>query len=501
MSRARQLGLFVLASLLTRGAFLGVPVLDLDEAAHLVGSQVLLDGGRLYTDFADNKPPLLYVHYAAAQALLGRGLPEVRLFTAIVTLPLTALGLSAFFRYDRRGLWAGLVFLVASASFLAHDMHAAHSEIPMLLPAAWAAAVALGEGRAPSAARALAAGLLLGVATLFKQPAAFWLPALASLAIGTRAGRAAALVAAVAAGFAAPLAATWVAFAATGGADELVFWTLRWNLGYVANPISAAEALERAARGPFAFVLASLPLLWAARAPWPGDGATRRRVALLLFLSIPPVLLGFRFFPHYIVPLYVPLALLAAPRVSQLLTRPLSVAGRRFAAAMVLLLGGFTVANAVLYFGPFDVYAETRPLYGEVARTLERDACFAGARLFVWGYAPMFYVASGLPPATRFVVPQAGLTGYVAGNVGSTRGGFDGRGLVDPRHWDLLMSDLLAHSPTFVLDTAPSGLYRWNRFPLTDFPRLASFVREGYELVAAVGGVRIYRRRGCAPKA
>ena len=39
-----------------------------------MGSWVLLDGGRLYTDFVDNKPPLLYAYYALAQLLLGRGL-------------------------------------------------------------------------------------------------------------------------------------------------------------------------------------------------------------------------------------------------------------------------------------------------------------------------------------------------------------------------------------------------------------------------------------------
>ena len=50
-----------------------VGILDTDEAAHAVGSWVLLDGGRLYTDFVDNKPPLLYAYYALAQILLAGG--------------------------------------------------------------------------------------------------------------------------------------------------------------------------------------------------------------------------------------------------------------------------------------------------------------------------------------------------------------------------------------------------------------------------------------------
>ncbi len=505
MSRAAQLGVFVAVSLLTRAAFLRVPFLDLDEAAHLVGSQVLLDGGRLYTDFADNKPPLLYAYYALAQALLGRGLPSVRLFTALVTLPLTALSLSAFYRYERRGLWAGMLFLVCSASFLAHDMHAVHSEVAMLLPAAWALALALGDGRTASAARLFGAGMLLGIATLLKQPAVFWLPALAWSAFEARSAEGRVplrSIGALAAGYGLPLAAAWLTFALTGGAHDLVFWTLTWNLAYVANPISLVEALERAARGPLAFLLASLPLLWAVRRSWAGLGsAARRRLALVLALSVPPVFLGFRFFPHYLIPLYVPLALLAAPGVVELLERPLSKAARGYVAATLALLLGFTAVNAALYFGAFDVYAEARPVYGEVARRLEGDACFQDGTLFVWGYAPMFYVASGLRPATRFVVPQASLTGYLAGNTGSALGTVDTRGRIDAGHWELLMRDLAAAPPTYVLDTAPSGLYRWNRYPITDFPRLEGYLRDGYELIDAVGGVRIHRRRGCVPEA
>ena len=54
-----------------------------------------------------SKPPLLYVYYAAAQLLFGRGMLAVHLATVLITVPLTALGVSAFFRHDRRGVIAG----------------------------------------------------------------------------------------------------------------------------------------------------------------------------------------------------------------------------------------------------------------------------------------------------------------------------------------------------------------------------------------------------------
>jgi len=140
-----RLALFVALALLTRAPLLTVPFLDLDEAAALLGSWTLLEGGTLYVDFVDNRPPLLYGLYAVGQLLLGRGMLAVRLLTAVVVLPLTAFAASAFFRHDRRGLVAGLLYLVCGAAFLAHDMHAVSAEVLMLLPLGWAVALLPGE--------------------------------------------------------------------------------------------------------------------------------------------------------------------------------------------------------------------------------------------------------------------------------------------------------------------------------------------------------------------
>src|SRR5262245_27440873 len=161
--------LFAALSLLTRWLSLRVEILDMDEAAHAVGSWVLLDGGRLYRDFVDNKPPLLYVYYALAQAPLWRGLLALRLVTDLVTVPLTALAASAVFRHDRRGLWAGLLHLLFGSAFLAHDFLAVNAELVLLLPASWAVACVAREGRPPGEGSVFLAGSLLGIATLVKH--------------------------------------------------------------------------------------------------------------------------------------------------------------------------------------------------------------------------------------------------------------------------------------------------------------------------------------------
>jgi 4-amino-4-deoxy-L-arabinose transferase-like glycosyltransferase len=501
---AAILGLFVAVSLLTRAPFLSQPFLDLDEAAALVGAQESMRGGTLYVDFADNRPPLLYAFYALAQGVVGPGVPAVRLLIALAVLPLTAFAASAFFRHDSRGVLAGLLYLVYGASFLAHDMQSASPEVLMLLPLAVAlAAVREPPGRA-GGVRLLVAGILVGIATLVRQQALLWLPALALWAWARGSGSTAARtrergvrLLTLFLGFGLPLAACYAWFAARGAARELVFWTWTHNIRYARNPIPPAEALGRGASYLLPFLLVTTPLWWAS---WRSRPLLGRRWLLLATVSagaLAGAFVGFRFFPHYVIPLYLPLALAAAPATALALVRR----GRWGRAAVGWPLGLFlcaTAVNLVLYRGPWRVYEETRPVFRRVGERLREDPCYGKGALFVWGYAPQVYAEAGLVAASRFVVPQASLTGYVPGNRASRAGEVDTRFLVREEHWDLLMGDLWRRPPEFVVDTSPSGLHGWDRFPLADFPRLERFVRSGYDAVGIVDGVWIWRRRGCA---
>jgi hypothetical protein len=149
------------------------------------------------------------------------------------------------------------------------------------------------------------------------------------------------------------------------------------------------------------------------------------------------------------------------------------------------------------------VYREKDPVYRAVAERLAADACFPGARLFVWGWAPAFYYEAGLRgarPAARFaVLAQAGLTDYVPGNPDEPRPRAPG-GPVQAAHWDWLMADLGRTPPTYVLDTAPAGIYHWDRFPLGDYPPLDRLIAGSYERIGEVARVSIYRRRACAAR-
>jgi len=151
--------------------------------------------------------------------------------------------------------------------------------------------------------------------------------------------------------------------------------------------------------------------------------------------------------------------------------------------------------NMNLYSGDRKVYRERDPVYERIANRLKRDPCHPRASLFVWGYAPAFYYYAGMRPASRFVVMgQARLTGYVSGNLGSLNKRSEGV----QQHWDWLMADLEKNHTTYVLDTAPAAIYRWNHFPLNRFPRLADYVAKNFERIDEIDEVVIYRRRHCS---
>ena len=243
---AMWFGVLILISLATRWLSLAVDVVDLDETCHIVGSWQLMRGGLLYTDFVDNKPPLLYAYYAAAQAIGGRGLFAVHLLTALCVVPLTALAVSACYPRRRAGMIAALTFLLYSAAFIGHDMLATNAEILMALPASWAIVLMRDEDWTADLWRATTAGLLLGAAVLFKPQIGTWI--VAALVVLLRPGAvrprrerllaASALIAAAIVPALCALLYFWV----RGGLGAFVYWAGPHNLWYADNPMTLVEA-------------------------------------------------------------------------------------------------------------------------------------------------------------------------------------------------------------------------------------------------------------------
>ena len=487
--------LFVAVSVFTRFYMLPAGLLDIDESAHITGSWVMMDGGRLYTDFVDNKPPLLYVAYAIPQILFGRGLLWVHLFAIFIIVPLTALACSAFFNHQKRGIVAGLLFLIYSSAYLAHDMHAAHADLMMILPGAWALVLVRDEMKAIKASRLFFAGLLIGIGSLLKYQVFIWTAGVSVACAGefirtNKSLKSIWLLASLALGAALPLVAICGWFAWQGRIDSMFYWNVTNNLRYSANPISAHEAIGRLTAVAVPFLIVTLPLWWLY---WKSQLSPYQRALIgftLVFSGI-AVAIGFRFFPHYFVQLYVPLCLGAAPAAEQILD-PIRRGKKMLVGVTCGIWAVSALVNSALYYGDMHVYQERNPVFEHVTERLHSDPCFRNGSLFVWGYTPLYY-DTRLKPASRFtVLSQSGLTDYVSGNLQK------GRGMIQPEHRELLMADLEKNQATYIIDTSPAGIFRWNRYPLEEFPALNNYVKQKYGYLDNLEGIVIYRRNGCS---
>ncbi|HSQ68307.1 MAG TPA: hypothetical protein VLM85_34095 [Polyangiaceae bacterium] len=486
-------------SLLTRAAFLTVGFTNVDEGAHMVGARELLAGGRLYVDFADNKPPIIYAFYALAP-VLGAGPLGVRLLAALVGLPAIAVSLAAFFDFDRRGRAAAVLFLVASATLLPSDAHAINGEHIFLIPIAAAVALTRAPASLARPGRMLLVGALVGLASLAKQPAALCGVAFAWSALrtpGLASTRRLAVLACLAAGFVLPLAAAVAFFARQGSLDAFVFWVYRYNLVHVNNPMPLGDRLLQLLEMGSVLIpsVGTLALAYAlgARAGVLAEDLHRRRlIAGLVVTTLLPAFLGWRLFGHYFVPTLFALSLGAAPYLVDLR----SPARKAMAGVLVVGLVAFTIGGRVVHDPARHLTDVDDPRYEGLAAQMPAR-CGVARPLFVWGYAPQLYVQSGLRPASRFVVPIDTITGYIVGNDAFARGAIDTRNRIVPEHWDWLMADLERSRPEYIVDTAPGDLNHWARYPLTDFPRLDAFVRRDYRVHATVGGAVVYRRADC----
>jgi hypothetical protein len=490
MAKAKVWQLLLVLTLLTRAPFFGFSFLNVDEAAHWVGASELFGPGSLYSTFVDNKPPLIYFAYAPGVAL-GTGMLGVRILAALVLVFPTALAAAACFERRQHQLWAGALFLLMSASFVASDSQAVNTESPMLLGVAWA--TVLLRRRVDSRLGLLGVGALVGLASLGKQPALALLlaVALADDPLGALAWRRAlgrllwATLGVLSVGGLATLG-----FWLSGTLPAFWYWAVQYNLTHIGQPVPAQDLFLRALRmvGPLAAVWA-LPSLAAfdSKGDWPG----RRLLVRGLLCTLLPAFLGGRFFGHYFLPAMFFVACLAAPTWSDWAERwP-----RRTLAFVLLLPAIFTGVNLYSYFPTLGVADVTFPVHREVGQRIRSDAC--DGSLFVWGYTPQMYYFSRRRPASRFVVPIDTVSGYLSGNDAFERGELDTKSRIVPAHRRLLMEDLERSAPSHIVDTSGGGLAFWSRFPLSSFPELDTYVSAHYEPWAAVRGMRILRRSDC----
>jgi hypothetical protein len=376
-----------------------------------------------------------------------------------------------------------LLWIVFTTTLIDTDSLAANCELFMMLPLVASVYAFLAE-------RWLVAGVLVGVAMLFKYQAGIQLP-LFGLALVVQHRKQLATVAfggiAIAIGVVLPIAAVVGWLYARGAADAAWFW-FRFNFAYI-NTGSSSAAVQQMAMRVGLVVAAAAPLYLAsavalrAREPRP----FRRFAIGWLVASALAIIVGGRFFGHYFHQLTAPLAVLAAPTALAWFDR------RR-----VLFVTSLAVPAAVFFVlaaahDPLMRAAgEPDPDYPSVVAWLDAHGTPSDA-ICIWGNSPVLYFDAARPLGCRFVFANY-ITGLSPATPSQTDPAVDSSKNAVPVAWDMLESDLATRQPTFLIDASPGNVGYYGKYPPEHYPRLARILACHYASEAEVAGLRIYRR-------
>jgi 4-amino-4-deoxy-L-arabinose transferase-like glycosyltransferase len=499
-----------------------------DQSLFLAQARELLDGGSLYTEIWEQKPPGIIFAYSLAQGLAGRGFEAIHLLNWLAAWA-TALGLVALVLR-----WTGSLAGAASAAILYVAYHSgiafggfwgiAQAEVlidPFLLLVLFLVIPRPRDSTA-RAWRSFAGGVCVAVILGLKYSAAplIALALLASLARGLDRRSRVLRLAAFGAGLTLPLL-SWAAYLALSGRLSS-FWTatVLFNLAHASIAAKArfdSLFLSRVFYLPsiflplYAFAAAGTVLCVRSRWRDKGNGATTLLAWswFLWALSLTQVFLQGKFWVYHYHVVLLPLSILAGIGVARshewLVRTRLRLAGSlaTLAAALALL--------AVPYAGEVSAYLAGHRLWegltGKIGReeflfsyrwgrtdfnalatTLAAERLKADTepddRVFVWGFEPGIYVYSERRPASRFFSDYPLMPRFA--------------GLHD-QFVEELMRDLKANRPAriVVLRRDRGSLEPKDSISqLYDIPELMEFVRANYEPVWMSGDFVVLRRRG-----
>ncbi len=504
------LALIVLLTLVTRLPALLHPRAIDDEQVYAVVAREMLQGGLPYLDAVERKPPLLFVVYAA---VLGAAGGDNWFALHLVALGWTLATMGLLYLTARRLFDPG-TGLVAAALYGLFQMWgdyrnlAFNGELLMNLPIAAALLLVFREEERRWRPALIAAGGLIALATLLKQPAGIAGVALAAYVLGSpyRTTRGLELgdslwhAFELALGFCGVLGVAALLLHLAGILPEAIYWSVT-NHGEPIGP-TTWHYWNKALSNTGYFLAGTAPLALGAaaaagllgpraQAPWYHRAPERRALLVLLLVSLFAVSSNGQFLFHYYLQLLPPLVLLAAPILIGLLRR--EPPGSRWLPRrgplllwLGLTLAAFTIADTV---GLLQRRASS------AAGAWIRSHSQPTDRILVWGQGVRktgIYLDAGRRPASRYLSPFP-LTGHVFGSYPKAWGPeFENRRIV-PGAWDSLQADLAAHPARYIVDA--EGVQRHSRYPISRYPWLDSLVARDYRLGVRVPDGIIYERR------
>ncbi len=535
-------GLFLL-NLLLRAFYIRYDFVNGDEGVRALTAVRMLEGARLYAGVVTDKPPGASLFYAAVFTMFGRSMKAVHLAATVWnfgTSLIVFLIASRF--YNRRiGLWAALLFVYFSTNYFTQDMMAANTELLMALPYAAAFYFFMagafdrraGDGKAVlfSGSELVAAGLLTGLAALFKQIGVLNLVFFALyevLAVWKARGkrfedstwlmaslrRVVARLSLIAVGFALVLAAFVLWLKSMGALRD--FWRngVVLNMFYIDSEPLGLWMKFMLGRGLgylfFNAVLWSLAgwAVWRSLREPKGDQDPKDALdetgsvehahfdvaaALWCAVSLVGVIMSGRFYGHYFIPALPALSLLGARGLSLLaeaLRRPVSRRRAQVTVAVlaVLFVIGFLRCHHRTAVLAYETVAGTRTRWSanwgmtrreeeaEVVSEFVRARVPAGEPLYIWGYAHDVFWRTRCRPASRYLTPY-----YIDGRFADAEATVPSSGEEFRREAAAnLIEDLRRSKPRLILDVEGT-------FKVLPHPELVEFIEKNYRDAGTAG--------------
>jgi len=536
-----RVSLFWLAAVLTliivsRMSSLDVAAWNMDEGVTAAVAESIIDGGIPYRDVVDHRGPATYYVYAAWFRMIGGdGLTkmqslQVALMILVAALAIGVYALGKMAGGNRTGVLAVFWFAIITSNGWPGDVRAFHTEWVLALGSLLGVLLLLKALPERKLWLVFFSGVFFGFAFTAKQPAAMDLIAASclivfnvffptdgsgSLSVRTRWRSLIRCFLSMGLGFLVlPLAMAFYLYSQGAWAD-FITWFWRYNTEFYMPFVSGADRLQAfflpwsghmVSDQPFSFVPLGIGMLWGLillarkrtgalksmrQLDW--SGQIRLFAGIWLFFGWLAANLSGRDFGHYLIQLFIPLALVSGITLNRLIIHfadwyeahrqnngkayspaPLNVALMTLAIAAVLLVNPFMKRPEQGW--PQLAYLDlpdTMPM--DLANFL-KERTRPDERIWVWGWLSSIYVLAERQSASRFIYCSflSGLVPWV--NVDDD----PPLSTEYPGAWDMWEADMAAHPPAYIVDMAVGDRHFWFRYGIEHYPRLNSFIAEHY---------------------
>lgn len=473
-----MLGLLVVVLLLRVPSFFE-PYYYGDEMVYLTLGQGVRQGQTLYKDLHDNKPPLLYLTAAAAGNLFW--FKAILAFWSIATIIVFYNLAKHLFEDNEKTQKISMIIFAALTTLPLLEGNTVNAELFMIGFIILASLKLLRDKL--TAKTVFIAGVLFGLAALFKIPASFDLPAIIAFWVITADFKKdwkdlIKNIFIVAAGFATPILLTMIWYYFSGALPEYIKAAFLQNVGYLSS-FRPGDVQKPFLVRNAPMLIRALVVLSGALIVWFNKNKLSKRFILLtlwILFSLFAVTLSERPYPHYFVQVVAPLSLFFGMLFTEksfeqvLAIIPLAVA------LFVPVYYKFYFYPTTTYYARFINFATGRinrsTYFSQFSTNTNRNYQIAdfiamssrtSDRVFMWDQdsAAVYALSKRLPPI-KYTVPYH---------------------VNDYSNMADVAKQIIKLPPKFIILTAGNP-----------YPQLSGLIRQNYILVQQIGDAQIYSR-------